>query len=91
MHKKYLEELSRVLKKAAKDPALLHAFLDDLFTPAEYEEIVKRWQIVKLLHEGVPQRDVSEQLGVSVATVTRGSRCLRNPKGGFNRLLKKKK
>lgn len=48
--------------------------LSDLLTPSEFSEISKRLQIFKLLDAGVPQRQIAEQLGVGIATVTRGSR-----------------
>ncbi len=81
---KYTKELISVLVKlGASDKKLLEAFLIDLLTPAEYREIGLRWQIVRMLHKGIPQRQTAEKLGVSVATVSRGSRELLDPKGGF--------
>lgn len=86
--KKYVQELIAVLAKiGASDKKLLEEFLIDLLTPAEYREIGLRWQIVKMLHKGMPQRQIAEKLGVSVATVGRGSRELLDPKGGFSKVL----
>lgn len=48
--------------------------LNDLLTPSEFSEVSKRLQIFKLLDAGIPQRQIAEQLGVGIATVTRGSR-----------------
>ena len=64
--------------------------MEDLLTPAEFEEIVARWQIIKLLSKGMPQRKIAKYLGVSIAKITRGSRELRDGKGGFNKILKMK-
>lgn len=66
-------------------------FMEDLLTPAESEDIVTRWQIVKQLSKGTPQREISTKLGVSIAKITRGSRELRNKKGGFWKMLKTQK
>lgn len=88
-NEKYRQELIAALSLAARDKYLLISFLQDLLTPAELRELAARWQIVKLLNEGVSQRDIGERLSVAVATVTRGSRMLLNPAGGFNRILKK--
>ncbi len=90
MKDKHLKELLETFRSVAKDDATLFMFVQDLFTPAELEEFVRRWQIVKLLSTGKTQREVAEKLHVSIATVSRGARMLRNPKGGFNQILKKK-
>ncbi len=64
-------------------------FLKDLLTPAELEEIKRRLKIIKLLKQGLPQREVAKKLKIAIATITRGSLMLKNPKGGFNRIFKK--
>ncbi len=74
-----------------KNPKLLDDFLVDLLTPKEMKEIIKRWQIVKQLHRGIPQRDISKNLKISIAKITRGSRVLLNKNSAFNKLLDKKK
>ena len=85
---KYARELVALLAKiGALDKNLLQEFLIDLLTPAEYRELALRWQIVKLLYQGFPHRVVAKQLGVGIATVSRGSRELLDPNGGFNRVL----
>lgn len=84
----YKYEFLKVLQKVACDGAMLGAFLEDLFTPSEYEEIVRRWQIVKRLYKGLPQRKIANSLRVGIGTVTRGSRELLDKKGGFRRVLK---
>ena len=67
----------------------LHEFFVDLLTPSEYKDLAVRWQIVKLLHQGYSQRQISKKLKVSISMVTRGSREMLNKKGGFAALLKK--
>ena len=69
------------------DPKLLNEFLIDILTPGEYEEIIKRWEIVKMIHAGMPQHEIAKKLGGGVATVTRGSRALKNTKGAFSKIL----
>lgn len=61
--------------------------MEDILTPAEFEEIVTRWQIIKQLSKEVPQRKIAKNLGVSIAKITRGSRELRDKKGGFWKVL----
>ncbi len=68
--------------------------LTDLLTPKELETLAERWQLVKLLSQGKPQRDVSKKLKISISKVTRGSKSLQYGQGGFEyfiqRLRKKK-
>ncbi len=56
-------------------------FLYGILTPYELSEIPRRLEIVKLLKKGVAQHKIANDLGVGVATVTRGSRELK--KGRF--------
>ncbi|PJE76743.1 transcriptional regulator [Candidatus Uhrbacteria bacterium CG10_big_fil_rev_8_21_14_0_10_48_16] len=81
------EDLVHLIQLADEDPTVLPALLEDLLTPEELTAMAQRWQIIKELYRGTPQREISQTLGVGVATVTRGSRMLRNPQGGFRRII----
>ena len=87
--KEKAKELVDVIHKVASDRILLRDFLIDILSPAEYQEIATRWQIVKQLTRGIPQREIAKNLKVSVATVGRGARELLDEKGGFKRVLKR--
>ncbi|NRB40718.1 MAG: helix-turn-helix domain-containing protein [Pseudomonadales bacterium] len=63
---------------SAESNSTLKEKLEDLLTPSEMSEISNRLQIFRLLQTGMPQRQIAEQLGVGIATVTRGSRALKN-------------
>jgi TrpR family trp operon transcriptional repressor len=52
-------------------------FLLGILTPNERQEISRRLEIIRLLLKGLPQAEIAERLGVGVATVTRGSRELK--------------
>jgi len=65
------------------------AFLRDILTPQELEEIASRWQLVRLLNQGFSQREIAKRLGISIATVTRGSRQLKYGHDGFKAVLRK--
>lgn len=86
---RYQRELLGIIQRIASDQALLNYFLVDLLTPAEYEEVAIRWQIIRQLNRDAAQRDIMKNLGVAAATVTRGARMLLNPDGGFNRTLRR--
>ena len=55
--------------------------LGELLTSSELLEMTKRLQILALLEEGIPQRQIAEQIGVGIATVTRGASVLKRRKG----------
>ena len=63
--------------------------LEDILTPQEIQDIAERWQIVRALAAGIPQRTIAENLDVSIATITRGSRMLKAGSGGFHHFLNK--
>lgn len=86
MNRKFIAELAGIINKIDSDK-LANDFLTNILTPAELEEISNRLQIVKMLDKGVPQREVAKKLGVSLGTVSRGSRELKYGKGGFKKVL----
>jgi TrpR family transcriptional regulator, trp operon repressor len=56
------------------DEALLEDLLVGLTTDKERHELAQRLEIVKRLRAGEPQSKIANDLGVGVATVTRGSK-----------------
>ncbi|MCB0332808.1 MAG: helix-turn-helix domain-containing protein [Bdellovibrionales bacterium] len=77
MPKKYLNELCEIISHL-QTPQEVHSFLKGILTPKELEDIPTRLQIVKLLKQGVSQREIAAQLGVGIATVTRGAKELKS-------------
>lgn len=77
-------EITQVLSKLS-EPSEIEILLRDLLTPSEVEALTERWAIVRALDAGDTQRKVSEALGVSITTVSRGSRSLKYGLGGFRR------
>ncbi|MCB9807195.1 helix-turn-helix domain-containing protein [Candidatus Peribacteria bacterium] len=51
-------------------------FLEDMMTPQEIEALDERIKIMHALAAGKTQRDIAEELGISITTVSRGSRIL---------------
>ncbi len=68
---KSLKELIDQLLKI-KTQEEMEDFLLGILTPKEREELPMRLKIVKMLRSGIPQHEIAENLGVGVATVTRG-------------------
>ena len=71
---------------ATRDRALLEDFLQGITTPSEREAFVQRLEIVRRLLSGQAQAKIAKDLGVGVATVTRGSKELSQ---GHFKVLKK--
>jgi Trp operon repressor len=86
---KFRDELVSVIAAAGSSQSLLAKFLEDLFTPTEFDEVAARWQIVKLLKAEVPHHEIAKRTHTAVATVTRGSREMKDPQGGFQAVLHK--
>lgn len=78
-------EIARIL--ARLDEASIARFLEQILTGTEREMILRRWELVRLLHAGVPQREIAARLGMSLCKVTRGARELNDPDSIFRRLL----
>ena len=80
------KELAKILSgitDASQMERLLQAFL----TPQELEDLVLRWEIVKLLSTGMPQREIAKTLGVAIGTVSRGAREMKYGQNGFVELI----
>ena len=75
MTKSNLTEVAKYLLAQKQLPAMTEA-LEALLTPYEQEEVIHRLQIFTLLTKGLSQREIAKQLGVGIATVTRGSKAL---------------
>ena len=72
-----------VVLAALDDATQVRLLLGDLLTPAELNSVRERWAIVKALAAGGTHRAVRDRVGVSIATVSRGSRQLQHGSGGF--------
>ncbi|NOY14761.1 MAG: transcriptional regulator [bacterium] len=85
---KYLDEFIKTLL-TIKTPSGMKDFLMGILTSSELEDITTRLQIVKMLIAKVPQRKIAQQLKVGMATVSRGSRELKQ--GRFKHLRQMEK
>ncbi len=60
--------------------AEMEEVLRRLLTASELLDVANRLQILEMLEQGVPQRQIAEKLGVGIATVTRGSNTMKSRK-----------
>lgn len=84
--KEALEELSRVLS-LCDNQELIRDFLQSILTPAEADDVAKRWALVRMLDEGETQRSIAAQLHMSLCKITRGSRELKREHSPFRAMI----
>jgi uncharacterized protein YerC len=49
----------------------MESVLDDLLTPQEISELAERIELLKQLQQDKTQREIAEDMGISVTTVNR--------------------
>ena len=67
------------------------AFLRDLCTRSELDAMAHRWQVARLLDEGLPYVEVAQRAHASTTTVTRVAQWLRNGEGGYGLALSRRR
>ena len=81
-----LDQIAGILAKI-EDRKLIREFLICILTKYEIKEIAGRWELVKLLYDGMSQRRIAEQLGMSLCKITRGSKELKKRGSAFKTVL----
>jgi TrpR family transcriptional regulator, trp operon repressor len=72
-------------------PSDIRRFLEEVLTENERLDVALRWHLLELLNEGVPQRKIAGQLGISLCKITRGSRILKDDRSVVREKLPAKK
>ena len=62
------------LAQTARSEEELVQLAEAVLTPSEVTSILQRLKILDQIAEGTPHREISDTLGVGIATVSRGSR-----------------
>lgn len=70
-----------------EDPSEARAFLLDLCSRREIIELAQRLEVAALLRSGASYVEVSAATGASSTTVSRVSKCLNGPEGGYRLVL----
>ena len=73
--------------KSLRTRAEVEHFLRDLCTLSELEAMAHRWQVARLLDEGLPYLEIAQRTGASTTTVTRVAHWLRHGEGGYRQAL----
>jgi TrpR family trp operon transcriptional repressor len=83
-----IDEIALVLANT-HDAEQIAEFLRSILTESEVKEVSSRWELVKLLNEGMSQRKISEKLGLSLCKITRGSKELKKDPSFFKQMVDK--
>ena len=62
-------------------------FFEDLCTPSELQEMSRRLQAAKMLKDNYPYARISDETGLSTATISRVNRCLKFGDEGYLTVL----
>lgn len=62
----------------------------DLCTVQELQAMSARWQVVRLLDQGMHYQDIVDRTGVSTATISRVNTWLRFGTGGYREVLERR-
>lgn len=66
-----------------------YAFLEDICTIKEILEMSQRLSVAKLLSKGRSYAQISQQTGVSTATISRISKCIEYGNGGYKTVIER--
>jgi len=81
-----LDEIAYVLANS-ENRDTIEDFLKSILTENEIEAISSRWELVKLLDSGMSQRKISDELGLSLCKITRGSKELKKRRSAFKYMI----
>ncbi len=68
-----------------------YAFFEDICTITEIRDMTQRLDTAFLIDKGISYQKISEQIGVSTATISRVSRCLNYGAGGYRAVIDRMK
>ena len=87
----YSESLDRLLRVILKLENLEEAynFFSDICTIKELQDMSQRLDTAFLLAQGENYQNISKQVGISTATISRVSRSLNYGRGGYRQAIEK--
>ena len=67
------------------------AYLEDLCTVKELQDMAQRLEAAMALSEGASYQEITQRISISTATIGRVSRCLNYGRGGYRAAIDKLK
>ncbi len=80
------QELLKVIS-SLKNKDEMNRFFEEIFTPAELDDISLRWKLLKDLHNGMTQRNIAKKYSISLCKITRGSKILKSKNSAVLQVL----
>ncbi|ADY12739.1 Trp family transcriptional regulator [Sphaerochaeta globosa] len=80
------EDLIKVFASTT-DVQDMQRLLEEMLTPNERKDLLLRWNLMKDLYRGLPQREIAASYGISLCKITRGSKILKQKDSYCKRLL----
>ncbi|MDT4761983.1 Trp family transcriptional regulator [Sphaerochaeta sp. PS] len=80
------EDLVRIFAKTTDEQQMRQLF-EEMFTPSEQKDIALRWNLMKDLYRGIPQREIAANHGISLCKITRGSKILKQKNSYCRKIL----
>ena len=90
MRSESLDRLFDVILKL-DDREACYRFFEDICTVKEMEDLAQRLDVAVMLSEGANYQNIAQTVGVSTATISRVSKCLRYGSGGYRDALERMK
>jgi len=80
------KEITQILSEI-NNPEDIEKFLEEIMTDNERKDLSLRWDLMRKLHDGISQRAISAELGISLCKITRGSKILKSEDSIITRIL----
>lgn len=87
--KEMTDELSEILLDIDSKEKL-ESFLSDILTEKEKKDIVERFILMDEISQGISQRQIAKDRGLSLCKITRGSKMLKKKNGFMKNYFYKK-
>ncbi len=69
------------------DPEEMKRLFSEMFTDREQKDFILRWDLLKDLYKGIPQREIAAKHKISLCKITRGSKILKKDKSFVRSIL----
>lgn len=70
-----------------KDSEKMKKLFSEMFTDREKKDFILRWDLLKDLYQGIPQREIAAKHKISLCKITRGSKILKQEDSYVRKLL----